>query len=246
MADPLDDCEAMARPQLSPPRPSSAAITAAAALCAAVAVAMALAGPTGAQAATVVTVQAAGDAALDEVPGCDDGASLLNPTAGALRFTRSSAVGELTVTYDVGGDAFAGGDYYTLPGVVTFPEGATVVEVPVRPRASGEQDPNADPEALIPAILRYDVTISVTITPGEGYSIGDPESATVHRRITTTANPACPDAGTAPRSAPPTEETRVLARTGPSAARLSTLAAAGAAAILLGILALRRGRRAAS
>lgn len=246
MADPLDDGEAMARPQLSPPRPSRAALTAAAAVCAAVAVAMALAGPTGAQAATVVTVHATGDATLDEVPGCDDGSSLRNPVAGTLRFTRDGAIGEVTVTYDVGGDAFTGGDYFTLPGVVTFPEGATVVEVPVRPLASGEQDPNADPDTLIPAILRDDVTISVTLTPGDGYSIGEPASATVHRRITAAADPTCPAAGTPSDAASPTGGTQVLARTGPGGATLSTLAAAGAAAILLGILARRRGRRAAS
>jgi hypothetical protein len=74
-------------------------------------------------------------------------------------FTRSgSTVNPLTVSYTVGGNATPGSDFPALPGAVTFPTGVASVTVPL--------SANAD------ASLEQTETVSVTITPGTGYSAG--------------------------------------------------------------------------
>jgi hypothetical protein len=74
-------------------------------------------------------------------------------------FTRSgSTAAPLTVGYTVGGTATSGNDYAALSGSVTFGIGESSVEIEVA--------------ALIDAALEPDETISLTLTPGAGYTPG--------------------------------------------------------------------------
>jgi PKD repeat protein len=72
----------------------------------------------------------------------------------------------LTVIYTLGGNAHNGVDYQTLPGTVTFPAGASSVDVVVQP--TGHPEPNDQPVI----IMLYGYT-------GAPYIVGKPDSATV-------------------------------------------------------------------
>ena len=86
---------------------------------------------------------------------------------GVYTFTRAGSVASaLTVFYQVSGNAIAGVDYNTLSGSVTFPAGASTVNVQMTPKASGASD----------AISR---SVNVAITTGIGYTIGAPSAAAV-------------------------------------------------------------------
>ncbi|WP_116947201.1 S8 family serine peptidase [Jiangella endophytica] len=91
-------------------------------------------------------------------------------TDGAFTFTRpaGSAAGELTVTYSIADGRYTkpGRDYEPLDGTVTFAPGQTTVVESVG--VIDRRGPSPRPRS-----------VSVTVSDGSGYTVGDPASATV-------------------------------------------------------------------
>ena len=71
----------------------------------------------------------------------------------------------LTVGYRTGGTAVGGVQYRALPGVVTLPAGATEARIKVKPLNDG--------------VAGGDVTVKLTLLPGDGYNVGAPAKAKV-------------------------------------------------------------------
>jgi hypothetical protein len=84
---------------------------------------------------------------------------------GKFYFSRPGTTGDLTVNYGVSGTATNGDDFTTLTGTCVIPDGASGVVVNVTP--------------VNDTIGEGTETVVVTVTPGTGYSVDLPSSATV-------------------------------------------------------------------
>ncbi|MES2981163.1 MAG: Calx-beta domain-containing protein [Verrucomicrobiota bacterium] len=85
---------------------------------------------------------------------------------GVFAFTRTGDnSADLTVNYFLGGTSTNGGDYTTLTGTVTILAGQSVATVTVAPVNDTEQE--------------FNETVILNLSPGAGYLIGQPASATV-------------------------------------------------------------------
>ena len=78
---------------------------------------------------------------------------------------RSSPNGDLSVNYAMSGVAVNGTDYQLLPGTVVIPNGALSAKVVVTP--------------IDNKVLDGDRPVVLTLTPGDGYGVGNPSSARV-------------------------------------------------------------------
>jgi hypothetical protein len=88
------------------------------------------------------------------------------PAAGKVTFGRTgSLINPLTINISAGGTAVAGTDYAGLPNTVTFLSGTSAVSDPITPM----QNPAAT----------ADTTVTVTALPGDGYTLGTVNNATV-------------------------------------------------------------------
>jgi len=88
------------------------------------------------------------------------------PDPGVFTVSRTGPTeSPLTVSYAVGGSAINGTDYQSLSGSVTILANAATATVVVTPID------DARPEGI--------ETVTVTITPGSGYAVGSPNTATV-------------------------------------------------------------------
>ncbi len=92
-------------------------------------------------------------------------ASKSGPTPGIFTFTRDHGFGEITVFFDLTGDAVAGVDYEVFPASITFAEGQLTYVLEVMPISAA---PDASHEEL-----------TLTLAPGSGYSIGATGAATL-------------------------------------------------------------------
>lgn len=94
-------------------------------------------------------------------------ASAATNAKGVFTLTRTGgdpSLPALTVSYKVKGTAVGGVDYRTLPGVVTFPDGAATVKVKVK---------------ALPFEAGYETTVQLKLAGGSGYGLGSPVKATV-------------------------------------------------------------------
>ncbi len=78
---------------------------------------------------------------------------------------RTGGIGPITVPYTISGSALAGVDFVPLAGTVSFPAGARSVKIPVVPLADQEIEPAE--------------SVTLTLSPGTGYSLGSPLVASV-------------------------------------------------------------------
>lgn len=93
-------------------------------------------------------------------------ASEVNPFPGVFRFTRTGDVSQpLTAGYSLGGSASPEDDYLVWENNVTFAIGADTAYVTVLPRNDALQEGNED--------------ITLTLSPGNGYTVGTSSTATV-------------------------------------------------------------------
>jgi hypothetical protein len=86
-------------------------------------------------------------------------------TIGIFRFARTDTTQALTFNFATGGTATSGVDYQALPPGVTFAPGQATIDVEVLAFDDSVKDPNE--------------TVSVSVTPGAGYDVGNPASATL-------------------------------------------------------------------
>jgi hypothetical protein len=85
---------------------------------------------------------------------------------GAFAVSRTGGTfGDLTVNFGVGGSAIPGTDYAAIGASVTIPDGQVAATITVTP--------NDD------AFVEGSETVSLTLMPGAGYSVGAPASDTV-------------------------------------------------------------------
>ncbi|HVK14087.1 MAG TPA: hypothetical protein VM597_35415, partial [Gemmataceae bacterium] len=100
-----------------------------------------------------------------------------------VTFTRTTAVGDLTVNYTVGGTAVPGVDYQPLPGTAVIPDGETRATVGVRPAAG--------------APLRGRQTVRISVAAGNGYDAAPGGGAEVAIQDPTSGEPIAPPPGIA-------------------------------------------------
>ena len=88
-------------------------------------------------------------------------------TPGAFRITRAGGdtADPLTVGYTVAGTAIPDADYPALSGSAVISGGTAYVDIPIVPTND--------------ALKETDETVTVSLAPGSGYSVGGPRSATV-------------------------------------------------------------------
>ncbi len=88
-------------------------------------------------------------------------------TGSPAEFTvfRAGGIEPLTVTYTVSGTAQAGTDYVALSGTVKIPAGARSVKIPLVP--------------LPDALTEPQKTVTLTLQPGAGFTVGPPATASV-------------------------------------------------------------------
>jgi hypothetical protein len=79
-------------------------------------------------------------------------------------FTRSGNLNPLSVTYTTGGTATSGTDYPAPSGIVNFPFGVNTATVTLLPTPDGLLEPTE--------------TVTLTVNPGSGYTVGSINSAT--------------------------------------------------------------------
>ncbi|MBP6734981.1 MAG: hypothetical protein KAX51_10655 [Chromatiaceae bacterium] len=100
------------------------------------------------------------------VSATDNSATEAGLTPGTFTFSRAGDTAPaLTLNYTVAGTATSGSDYQALGTSISFTAGASTVTKTVTPL----------PDSLIKA----NETILLTLTPGAGYTVGTPASATV-------------------------------------------------------------------
>ena len=83
-----------------------------------------------------------------------------------FRITRSDSVGTLSVSIQTGGTAVPGEDYAPPASTVEFPDGVSAVNVTL--------DGTPFQASTVPARTR---TLTMSLAPGTGYSLGTPSSA---------------------------------------------------------------------
>lgn len=111
--------------------------------------------PTGAAPPRVTAAGLPGSFAI--IPQCD-GTTIEQASGGLLKVERTDMSGELAIDVTYGGSLVAGTDYPALPDPVVI--------------AAGETDAFLEVEALVPG------TVTITVEPGDGYTVGDPATAT--------------------------------------------------------------------
>ncbi len=92
-------------------------------------------------------------------------ASKWGPTPGTFVFTRDHGFGEVTVSFTISGSAVAGVDFEPFPTTITFAEGELTKVLEVMPI---EAAPDGIHESL-----------TLTLDPGSGYSVGDASTSTL-------------------------------------------------------------------
>jgi outer membrane autotransporter protein len=88
----------------------------------------------------------------------------LDPGEFTIRLSEPAPSSGLQVSYGVGGTAVAGEDYQALTGFAVFAPGQTSASIPVVP---------------LSGTLTGSKTVIATLSPGDGYVVGQPASATV-------------------------------------------------------------------
>lgn len=147
---------------------------------------------------------------------------------------RSDTDGALDVTYSVGGTTTAGVGYAPLAGIVTFAPGEGVVRIPVVPLER--------PVAVNGLPLGVYQTVTIAVTPGSAYVIGDSGEASAWIGLDAEVV-SCVPAGFGAVSDLFTDPAALgaLPRTGPSSELL--LAAVGVVLLCLGVSILAVSRR---
>ena len=92
-------------------------------------------------------------------------ASKRGPNPGYFNFSRNHSIGEITVPFTLSGTAVAGTDYTAIPNSITFPDGSLAQSITVDPIA-------ATPDSV-------SETLTVSLTSGSAYTLGNPSSATL-------------------------------------------------------------------
>jgi hypothetical protein len=100
------------------------------------------------------------------IAASDPSASETGPDSGEFTVTRTGGTtGDLVVYFSVGGSATDGGDYWEIGGSVTIPDSAASTTITILP---------------IDDLIDEDLeTVTVTLAPGAGYTLGPFDSATV-------------------------------------------------------------------
>jgi len=146
---------------------------------------------------------AAGGAATVWVTKVADAAEPSSP--GLFRFHRSASAGSLPVNYAVSGSASNLMDYMWLSGQVTFPTGATTVDVPVSPTDDSAVEGDETVTLTVAAGAGYGVDLmaggSATLTLADNDAAGGPAAAVWVTKVTDAAEPSAPGAFRFHRSA---------------------------------------------
>ncbi len=115
---------------------------------------------------SVTAVVISGGTSTMTIEATDNVAAEIGGNSGTVTVTRTdNNTTALTINYQVSGTASAGRDYMALSGGVLMPAGAAKATISIIPLDDSETESTE--------------TVIITLTPGSGYQIGTPASATV-------------------------------------------------------------------